>query len=110
FDGGWQCTPRRAVRRGGGRRSASCPAGPLRGIIEELLLGDALAAPALQRELLHLRVRPVRPLEAEPPVHDDMIAIHEHRPQAARLYPLGARQHGAIVGDERVASAPRLAL
>src|SRR6185503_20972765 len=56
---------------------------PLRGVVEELFLGDALALPALVRELFHLGERAVGPLEAEPPVHDDEVATDQRRSQAS---------------------------
>src|SRR5689334_19345020 len=83
----------------------------LRGIVEELLGDDLVAAPGLQRNFLHhLRWSPVLGEECETPVDCGAVAIDEDRAEPGGLDPGDGGEHCRLAAGKLVASLPRLVL
>src|SRR5215470_7221465 len=81
----------------------------LRGVIEELLLSDSFAFPALVSEFFHLRGRSVQPLKSKDPSDDDPVSLNEGRANALGIDSFRSRKYFPLVGDEDVASNARWA-
>ncbi len=72
----------------------------LRRVVEELLLCNLLALPALIREFLHLGRRSVQPAKAKDPANHRDRAIDEDRPNAHRLDRPGSPENALLVLDQ----------
>src|SRR5215831_19800731 len=79
----------------------------LRRVIEELLLSDPFAFPALIGKLFHLGVRSVQPLKSKHPSDDDSVAMNEGRAKALGIDSLRARQDLPLVRNKGSSSHAR---
>src|SRR5262249_4703164 len=76
-------------------------------VIEKLLLGNALALPALVRQFLHSSRASIEPLELEDPPNYRHRIVGEYRPDARRLNRTRASQHLSLARDKVVATDAR---
>src|SRR5215471_9683853 len=81
----------------------------LRGVIEELLLSDSFAFPALVSEFFHLRARSVQPLKSKHPSDDGSVSLNEGRANTLGIDSFRSRKYFSLVGDEGVSSNARWA-
>ena len=81
----------------------------LRGVIEEPLLSDSFAFPALISEFFHLRDRSVQPLKSKHPSDDDSVSLNEGRANTLGIDGFRSRKYVPLVGDEDDSSNARWA-
>src|SRR5437667_295945 len=92
-----------AIQHGLGRAPFLCGLGrPLRRIIEECFLGDAVTVPALVRKLFHMGVGAVQPNEIKNPSDDDVVAAHETGTDTRRLHGSRLREDRALARHQQV--------
>src|SRR5205823_7987831 len=80
---------------------------PLRRIVEECFLGDAVTVPALIRKLFHVRLRAVQPLEIKNPSDDDVVTAHENGTDTRRLHGSRLREDRALTRHQQVSPDAR---